>query len=131
MKPAVLESPFAGNVRLHKRYISACLRDALLNHDESPYMSHRMLTEAFDDTVAEERQLGIQAGYVFIEHVQNSVFYLDCGMSKGMKYAEGYCKSHEVPVSYRFVPGWRVSRWDAFWDWVAMKWAAFRKVVGL
>lgn len=61
MKLVIIESPYKGDVERNKLYLRACIRDCI-NRGESPYASHRMLTDALDDTDPVERAIGIKAG---------------------------------------------------------------------
>lgn len=87
MIPVVIESPYAGNIEQNKAYLKLCVLDCL-QRQESPYASHAFFTQFLDDDVAEERQLGIDAGLIWSNHASKVVFYVDYGMSKGMLYAE-------------------------------------------
>lgn len=87
MQPIVIESPFGGCVPLNRAYLQACIRDAL-RQGNTPYASHQMLTFALDDTIPEERALGIEAGIEFRNRCNlPSVFYVDLGWSSGMNTA--------------------------------------------
>jgi hypothetical protein len=61
MKLVIIESPYKGNVPRNKLYLRACIRDCIMR-GESPYASHRMLTDALDDDDPREREIGIKAG---------------------------------------------------------------------
>lgn len=81
-----IESPYAGDMARNEIYLQRCIRDCL-ERGESPYASHQMLTGALDDTVLEQRQLGIDAGLAMSSLTHMSVFYVDYGMSTGMVQA--------------------------------------------
>lgn len=101
MKLVIIESPYKGDLERNTRYLRSCIRDCI-NRAESPYASHRMLTDALDDNDPVERTLGIEAGlawrhaqqpvfekgvlvqYVDVQHI----FYLDLGWSSGMYLAK-------------------------------------------
>jgi hypothetical protein len=91
MIPVIVESPYAGatDVELNRniRYLERCLRDCI-DRGETPYASHKMLTVCLNDKVPEERALGIAAGLVWRRLAERRVFYIDHGMSRGMKGAE-------------------------------------------
>ncbi len=99
MKLVIIESPYKGNVDLNKRYLRACIRDCI-NRAESPYASHRMLTDALDDNDPVERSLGIEAGLAWrnacvldgsrlvVASRVLPIFYLDLGWSSGMYLAK-------------------------------------------
>ncbi len=90
--PVVIESPFAGDVCLNRAYLQACIRDCL-RRGETPYASHQQLTWALDDTVPEERELGISAGLDMRDFIRahggQSAYYVDLGWSSGMTRAKG------------------------------------------
>ena len=84
MRRVIIESPYAGDVAEHMRYLQRCIRDCLAR-GESPYASHQMLTQALDDATPEERELGIQAGFAWRMNADATVAYMDYGISDGMK----------------------------------------------
>jgi len=103
MRLVIIESPYKGktpeDLERNKRYLRSCIRDCI-NRGESPYASHRMLTDALDDNDPAERTLGIEAGLawrqacvldgsklVVVSRVL-PIFYVDLGMSSGMLLAK-------------------------------------------
>ena len=105
MRKVIIESPFAANEKHteveHREYLNRCIHDSVLR-DESPYASHKMLVDSLDDSIPEERTLGIEAGFAW-KHLDgvNTVFYLDYGWSGGMQKAWTYCKNNNLPFEYR------------------------------
>jgi hypothetical protein len=99
MKRIILESPFAGDTQTHIAYARACIKDSLLR-GESPIASHLLYTQEgiLDDTIPEERQLGINAGLAWKSVADLHVFYIDLGMSPGMVYA---AKNSKIPKEIR------------------------------
>lgn len=97
MKLVVIESPYAGDVERNKEYLKLCVLDCLLR-GESPYASHGFFTQFLDDTVPEERALGIAAGLEWSRVCDKVVFYLDYGWSPGMKAAHEWhlAQNHEI-----------------------------------
>lgn len=98
MRPVIIESPFAGPttavIDLHREYLRACMRDALLR-GEAPYASHGLYTQpgVLKDTDPAEREHGIQAGYAVGDalikanpHTRVAVC-VDLGLSGGMQAA--------------------------------------------
>ena len=85
MKRVVIESPFAGDVAENIAYARRCVRDCLARN-ESPYASHLFFTQEglLDDTVPEERALGIDAGLTWGATADLVAVYVDRGLSKGM-----------------------------------------------
>lgn len=84
MRRVIIESPYAGNVAEHMRYLQRCIRDCVAR-GESPYASHQMLTQALDDATPSERARGIEAGFAWREAADATVVYTDYGISGGMR----------------------------------------------
>lgn len=115
MRRVIIESPFAGDVETNKLYLRACIRDCI-RRGETPYASHRMLTDALDDDDPEEREAGINAGYAWwpedrarIELGCDIVFYVDLAVSPGMlaAYTEYARRYAAVPELRLLGPDWR------------------------
>lgn len=108
MQRVIVESPYAGNIRLNLLYVRACMRDCLLR-GESPYASHALYTQdgVLRDEVPEERQYGITAGFAWREASDKTVVYTDLGTSKGMEYGIAHAKELGHPIEYRELgSGW-------------------------
>lgn len=103
----VIESPFAGEVEKNVRYARAALRDCL-ERGEAPYASHLLYTQdgVLDDTIPEEREHGIQAGFVFRDIAEKTVVYGDLGITKGMQYGIDHAEAQGHPIEYRSLPEW-------------------------
>jgi hypothetical protein len=99
-----LESPFRGSERAtpndHVGYLQACIRDSI-TRGEAPFASHQMYTQALDDTIPEEREAGIRAGYEWMQHAEKVVFYEDLGWSPGMRQARLQAGALKKPVEFR------------------------------
>ena len=85
-KLTIIESPYAGDVERNLEYARLCLLDSL-KRGESPLCSHLLYTQVLDDTIPEERELGINAGLEWLKVAEKHVFYIDYGYSKGMLHA--------------------------------------------
>lgn len=102
-KLCVLETPFAGDVEANIEYAQKCMYDMLMR-DEAPYASHLLYTQpnVLDDTVEDERNRGIHAGFAWKHLPQvHTVFYTDKGISRGMQLAIDYCKEHNMSYEFR------------------------------
>jgi hypothetical protein len=77
------------------------MHSGLHHAGESPYASHGLLPGALDEDKAEERQLGIEAGYAWWDAVELIVFYTDYGWSSGMIYALERCQDLNKPYEER------------------------------
>jgi hypothetical protein len=97
----LLETPFTGptpEIRArNKRYLEACLRHLLLRGD-APFASHKLYTDALDDDVPEERDIGIKAGFVYREVTEVTVVGVDEGISGGMQWGIDQAKKMGHPV---------------------------------
>jgi hypothetical protein len=102
MKRVILESPYAGNVEKNVEYARACVKDSL-SRGEAPIASHLLYTQEgiLDDTVPNQRQLGMDAGLAWLRVADMQVFYIDLGMSGGMLAAERFAKFHSIPIEFR------------------------------
>lgn len=106
-KIVCIESPFAGDEERNLRYLRAAMKDCLLR-GEAPYASHALYTQpgVLDDSIPEERQLGITAGFEFKTVARVTVVYTDLGTSKGMEYGIQAAHAVSCPVEYRTLKGW-------------------------
>lgn len=105
MRRVILESPYSGDVANNETYARACVRDCLLR-GETPLASHILYTQVgvLDDTVPEERKLGIQAGLEWLCAADASVVYTDRGISAGMEQGILAATRAGVPIEYRTLP---------------------------
>lgn len=107
-RAVILESPFAGRTRrerrLNRRYLNDCIRDCVLR-GETPYASHKMLTDSLDDMRPREREIGINAGFEMRRILRDSgavtVVYEDRGISRGMQLGIEHSEAAGVPVIRR------------------------------
>ena len=111
MKLVILESPFAGNIRENVLYARACVRDSL-KRGEAPIASHLLYTQVgiLNDTIPEERELGIAAGLAWKRVAEASVIYTDRGITNGMKAGIKTAEEAGIPVEYREI-AWRSQPW--------------------
>jgi hypothetical protein len=102
MRRVIVESPFAGDIERNRRYLNACLRDCLMR-GEAPFASHAIYTRdgVLRDEIAEERGLGIQAGFEWRRSAEATVVYTDLGTSLGMLAGIRHAESIGHPVEYR------------------------------
>lgn len=102
MKLVIIESPYAGDIDRNIKYARECLKDSLLR-GEAPIASHLLYTQkdVLNDNIPNERKLGIDAGLAWKKVADLHVFYIDFGVSEGMKYASEYAKSQNIKVEHR------------------------------
>ncbi len=104
----LLESPFAGAIEKNIAYARACCRDSLMR-GEAPYASHLFYTQEgiLDDSIKEERQLGIDAGLLWGMTAEKTVVYTDRGISGGMRYGIAAAEKAGRPIEYRTLEGYK------------------------
>jgi len=105
MRLVLLESPYAGDVETNVAYAQRCMRDCLLR-GEAPFASHLLFTQpnVLDDTVPQERVLGIEAGLLWGRKAEATVVYLDRGVSRGMEQGIARAEAEGRPIEYRRLP---------------------------
>ena len=89
----------------------AYARDAMkdsLNRGEAPFVSHLLYTQpdVLDDTIPEEREHGIRAGWAWRQVAQKTVVYTDLGISGGMQYGIDDANDCRCLIEYRSLPDW-------------------------
>ena len=108
MKRRVLiESPYAGDIEANVAYARRCLRHAIVM-GEAPLAGHLLYTQVLDDSVPEERTLGISCHTEWIGAVDVVAVYTDRGISKGMQHAIDLARDRGVPVEERSIANWQL-----------------------
>ena len=83
LRRVIVETPYAGKTEDERRrnlaYARACARDSLINHGESPFLSHLLYTQPgiLDDWDPIERLHGIEAGLTWGEVAEATIVYID------------------------------------------------------
>ena len=103
--PVILESPYRGGDPKYKRYLERCIADSIAR-GEAPFASHKMYTEALDDAVREQRELGMALGFVWRRSARRTVVYEDYGVSPGMQEGIDDATAIGQEVERRLI-GWR------------------------
>lgn len=123
--PVIVETPYAGAVSTHLRYLRACMRDCLMR-GEAPFASHHLYTApgVLRDEIPDERAHGIRAGFAWRALAHRTVFYLDYGWTAGMHLGREAAVSLAQPWEVRRLgEGWlesqleREARGDALMHW--------------
>lgn len=125
MRRVILESPYAPKVpadlepgteayqtewkrQLHYNvtYARLAMRDCLTVHKDAPSASHLLYTQpgVLDDTIPEERTMGIEAGLEWRNATDTTVVYLDRGISSGMIYGVEKARNDGKTIVYRRLP---------------------------
>ena len=113
MKRVIVESPYAGDIELNILYAQFACHDCLVNHAESPYASHLLYTQPhiLRDEIAGERELGIKAGFDWRAAAEQSNFYVDLGITIGMRLGMEDCEVTNKSFGSRRLPK---DLWDRF-----------------
>lgn len=102
----IVESPYrAPNSRTARRntaYAISAMKDSI-NRGEAPLLSHLLYPDALDDTIPDERELGITLGYAWWEAAAAVCFYCDLGWSMGMVNAKLLAQSRRIPIEERYI----------------------------
>jgi hypothetical protein len=102
MRRVIVESPYAGAIRMNVAYARAAVRDCL-ERGEAPIASHLLYTQegVLRDDVPAERQWGIDAGLAWGVVADATVVYTDFGISSGMSYGIANARKADRHVEYR------------------------------
>ena len=98
----LVESPFAGDVEANVEYLKRALLDSLYR-GEAPFASHLFYTQVLDDTIPEQRELGIEAGLAIGSFASKTVVYTDRGISRGMEFGIQRAVDEGRPIEYRSI----------------------------
>lgn len=103
LKLVVIESPYAQTARgasWNLRYLYKCIRHSL-SCGEAPFASHGFYTVVLNDSIAEERKLGMEAGFAWGKVAEARVVYVDRGISPGMEKGIEEARKLNQRVTYR------------------------------
>lgn len=106
-----IESPYSGDIDRHVRYLQLYGFDAY-HRGEMPCSSHGMMTlhpakrDFFVSDYEPEwdvftRDEAITRAHALRHACSKTIFYIDFGMSSGMKAGLEYCQKHHIPVEMR------------------------------
>jgi len=121
MRLVIVESPFAARkpdgswdpagVEENLRYVRAAMHDCLLK-GEAPYASHALYTQpgVLDDQVPAERELGINGGFAWNTKADVSIFFVDRGISSGMKQGIKNAIECRRPIEIRSLADFRTEK---------------------
>jgi len=105
----IIESPYAaanGNtISQHVAYAQACLKD-VLDRGDSPMASHLLMTQAYDDADEDERQLGMEAGWAWMQAAGLVAVYTDLGLTGGMMKGIERASELGTRVEFRELEEW-------------------------
>lgn len=104
MKTVCIESPLAGHFARNIAYARACLRFCF-EQGVSPYASHLLLPQVYNDLSPEQREAGIQAGLVMGDRCEERWFFTDFGVSDGMRRAWKASLKSRIQIIQQFELG--------------------------
>ncbi len=104
MKTVCIESPLAGDFARNIAYARAALRFCL-EQGVSPYASHLLLPQVYNDLSPEQREAGILAGLAMGDLCDERWYFEDLGTSDGMKRARLHAQGQEWGY-VRLGPDW-------------------------
>lgn len=102
MTKVFVESPYKGDTYTNRIYLKRAMMDCI-SRGETPFASHLVYTQILDDTIPEERSLGISLGEPWRKASDLTVFYLDYGMSEGMTKARDVCTGTGIKFEVRTI----------------------------
>jgi len=104
MRLVIIESPFGANPELFIPYARRAVTDCL-NRDEAPIASHLLFTQPgiLDDSIEDERALGIAAGLSWYRVAEACVCYLDHGLSRGMIQGIRHARGLGLEIEDRYL----------------------------
>jgi len=114
----IVESPYAGDVEANEAYARRALHHSLVVCGEAPFASHLLYTQpgVLDDLIPDERQHGIDAGLELAKRADLSAFYVDRGISRGMKYGLQSAIKNGRLIVIRSLDGMTQAEWAATLD---------------
>jgi hypothetical protein len=107
MRLILVESPFKcrgarrfwSDGELNARYAQALCR-FIAKGGDAPYASHMFCTQFLDDTVPDERSLGIEIGLAWGARAALTVVGVDRGISGGMVYGINRARNEGRPITW-------------------------------
>lgn len=104
MKRVLIESPYAGDVERNEAYARECMWDSLAR-GEAPFASHLLYTQVLNDTIPDEREAGVNAGFAWAEHADLVAVYVDFGYSPGMLLGMSRARDYGQKIEVRRLYG--------------------------
>ena len=100
----IIESSYAGNVEHNTYYLRKCMNHSLLK-GEAPYASHGLYTQpgVLDDKIETEREMGLHAGWAWMDVADLVAVYCDNGVSEGMRRGIQKAREKNIPVEHRSI----------------------------
>lgn len=100
----IIESPFHNDIpeeaAANIKYARKCCLDATVR-GEVPFASHLFFTQFLDDSDPKQREMGIRMGFEYWRDAELVIFYVDRGVSRGMKEALAKAIEEQKPFEIR------------------------------
>ena len=100
----IIESPYKGKIKTNVAYAKKCMFDSF-KRGESPFASHLLYTQVLDDTIANQRAMGLQRAFNWYECAELMAVYTDLGITAGMKLGINKAKELSIGIEYRSLNG--------------------------
>jgi len=98
-KRVIIESPYSGEIERNKAYLRVCMLDSIAK-GEAPCASHKLYPDVLNDDDPDERRLGIELGFAWLQVASLVAFYTDLGWSPGMVACLNDLKNIRFRVPY-------------------------------
>jgi len=104
MQRVIIETPYGKNPRFFSKYAKDCMKDSF-DRNEAPLASHVLYatSDVLSENIKQQRELGIKAGYKWMEIADLVAFYMDYGWSGGMQAAYNYAKQFKKKIQFRSI----------------------------
>ena len=100
----IIESPYMGNVQRNIAYAQQCMGDSL-KRGEAPFASHLLYTQILDDTIPQQRMMGMQRAFEWYRCADLMAVYTDKGISSGMQKGMEIAEQIGIKIEYRRLDG--------------------------
>jgi len=100
----IIESPYMGNVQRNIAYAQQCMGDSL-KRGEAPFASHLLYTQILDDTIPQQRMMGMQRAFEWYRCADLMAVYTDRGISSGMQKGMEIAENLGIKTEYRKLDG--------------------------
>lgn len=102
-KRVVIATPYRGELNRNIRYAIACMKDCLVR-GEAPLAPHLLYPFMLNDSIPEERALGMEAGHTWLTAADRLIVYTDLGISSGMQEDINIAQQYCISITRRKLP---------------------------
>jgi hypothetical protein len=93
-----------GSVERNIAYAQQCMGDSL-KRGEAPFASHLLYTQILDDTIPQQRMMGMQRAFEWYRCADLMAVYTDRGISSGMQKGMEVAEQLKIKIEYRKLDG--------------------------